>query len=142
MRNGVVRVHELEFVIPHHLMDPHRQREIVGWILEEWIAHDIHLVVKNPRGEAAQAERLLVRDEVHLVTARGQGDSELRRDGTGAAVRGIAGDADLHASTPPSSVAFHHRVARSSASGAPGSSRVTCAGGSWCLNHVRCRLAY
>jgi hypothetical protein len=120
-----VRVHELELVIPHHFVNLHREREIVRRVFEQRIADDIHFVVKNPRSEAAQAEWLLVRDEVDLVAARSERDTELRRDGTGAAVRGIAGDADLHANTPPSSVAFHQFIARSIASGAPGSIRVT-----------------
>src|SRR5665213_121351 len=117
-------------------------REIVGRILEERIADDIHLVIENPGGEVAQAEGLLVRDEVDLVAARRERYAELRRDGAGSAVRGIAGDADLHASIPPSSVAFHQRIACSSASGAPGSIIVTRFAGSWCLNQVRCRFAY
>src|SRR5664279_1254456 len=142
MRDRVVRVHELEIVIAHDFVNAHREREIVGRILEERIADDIHLVIENPGGEAAQAEGLLVRDEVDLVAARRERYAELRRDGAGSAVRGIAGDADLHASTPPSSVAFHQRIACSSASGAPGSIIVTRFAGSWCLNQVRCRFAY
>ena len=48
---------------------------------------------------AIEAEWLRVSDEVHLVTARRKLNAELCGNNAGAAVGGIASNADLHVST-------------------------------------------
>src|SRR5690606_35974958 len=113
----------------------HGQREIVGRILEERILADVDLVEVDPREERREAEGLLVRDEVHFVPALGERDPELGGDGPRAAVRGVAGDPDLHRrlSSP------HHASARSMAPGSAGFTWTTCARGSWFRNQVRWR---
>ncbi len=121
MRDGVVDVQEVESLREHDVVHAHREREVVGRILEQRVVADAHLVEVHAREEVRQPERVLVRDEVDLMAARRERDPEFGGDGAGAAVRRIAGDADLHASTP----VRNHRSARAGASGARGSSRST-----------------
>ena len=96
----------------HHLVHAHGEREIVRRILEQRIAADVHFVEVDARQERRQPEGLLVGDEVDLVPALRERDAELRRDRAGAAVRGIAGDADLHATPPPSTTQRARRPIR------------------------------
>ena len=86
--------------------------------------HEVHFITYR------QPERLPVGVEVDLVPATGERDAELRRERAGAAVGGVAGDADAHVSRPlriqaPASLPAHHLAARSRASGASGSTTVT-----------------
>jgi hypothetical protein len=62
-------------------MHPHGESEIVRWVLEERVAGDLHLVEEDVREKRRETERLLIRDEVHLVTTLCERDPELRRDG-------------------------------------------------------------
>ena len=106
MRDRVVAMQEIEPVVEHHLVHAHGEREIVRRILEQRVPADVDLVEVDAWQKRRQAERLLVRDEVNLVSAPRQRDAELRGQRAGTAVRWIAGDADLHVvasrPTPPS----------------------------------------
>ena len=44
-------VQQLELVTLHHLVHPHRESEVVGRKLEQWIASDVHFVEEDPRQE-------------------------------------------------------------------------------------------
>ena len=55
-------------------------------------------MVVDARRAGVEADRIGVGDEVDLVAARGQFQAELGGDDAAAAVRGIAGDADLSCS--------------------------------------------
>ena len=74
------------------------QRQRVGIVIEQRIAthRRIHLVEVHPLGVLTQAERRLVRDEMHFVPAPGEVQPELGRHGTGAAVGRVTGDPDSH----------------------------------------------
>ena len=136
MRDGVVTMQDIELMIAHDLVHAHGECEVIRRILEQRIASDIHLVKPDPRQKTRQAKRLLVRDEVYLVTASGERNTEFSRHGARATVRWVAGDTDLHTvlvcivKSAMDSAWSHHASARSSASGAPGSIRVTCPAGS------------
>ena len=97
MGDRVVHVQEIELVRQHHFVHADREREIVWRILEQRIAPDVDLVKVDARQKRRETKRLLIRDEVDLMAATRQRHAKLRCDGTGAAVRRIAGDADLHA---------------------------------------------
>ena len=88
---------DVELMIAHDFVHPHREGEVVRRILEQRIASDVHLVEPDPRQKTRQTERLLIGDEVHFVAARGERDAKLRRDRAGATVGRITGDPDLHA---------------------------------------------
>ena len=74
-------VQQVQLVLTHHLVHPHRQREIVWRELEQRVAADVYLVEEHTRQKRRQSEGLLIRHEVHFVTARGERDTELRRHG-------------------------------------------------------------
>ena len=97
VRDRVVQCSRSSSCVEHHLVHAHREREVVRRILEQRIAADVHFVEVDARQERRKPERLLVRDEVDLVTAPRERDAELRRDGARPTVGRIAGDADLHA---------------------------------------------
>jgi hypothetical protein len=94
VRHGVVHVQHVEPVVAAHLGHAHRQRQRVVGISEQAILVDRDGMKVQPRGVGGQAERALVRDEVHVVSARGQLFAE--RGGQHAAPTDgrVAGDAD------------------------------------------------
>src|SRR6185437_6527100 len=51
VRDGVVRVHQLELVIAHDFVQAHGESEVVWRVLEQRVAYDIHLVKKDSGGE-------------------------------------------------------------------------------------------
>ena len=82
----------------------HGQREIVRRVLEQRIPPDIDFMEVDARLEHRQPERLLIRNEVHLVPAGRERDAKLGRDGPGAAVGGVARDANVHRTSSTSVV--------------------------------------
>ena len=116
-----MHVEEVESFVDHHLVHAHGEREVVRRVLKERVAADVDFVEVDARQEYGQAERQLVRDEMHFVTALGERDAEFGRDRAGPAVRRITGDADLHSVPPPR----HHRSTITSHRGSCGSIRVT-----------------
>ena len=96
VRNRVVHVQEVERVDLGDLGHARGKREVVGRVLEERIVRDRDLVIADVFFAAVEAKGLRVGDEMHLVAARRELDAELGGDNAGAAVGGVAGDADLH----------------------------------------------
>jgi hypothetical protein len=76
VRNGVVDVKQVKAVELGHFRHARGEGQIVGWKLEERIAGDRHLVIKDPLVAAGQAEGLRVRDEVDFVAQRSQFDAK------------------------------------------------------------------
>ena len=96
VRNGVVNVQEIERVELGDLGHARGEGEIVGRVFEERIVGDGDFVIVDVFFAAVEAEGLRVGDEVNFVAAGSELDAELGGDDAGAAVGGIAGDADLH----------------------------------------------
>src|SRR6185503_18422237 len=96
VRDGIVRVDDVEAELARNLDDLVRQRQQVLRLPEERIGRRQHLVKRQPRLELAEPERRLRADEVDLVTAPGQRLAELGGDDAAAAHRGVTDDADVH----------------------------------------------
>ena len=65
-------------------------------MIEEWVAGDFDLVKMDVRVVGIHADRWSVADEMDVVAARGELLAEFGGDDAGAAVSGVAGDADFH----------------------------------------------
>ncbi len=94
--DGVVDVEEIERVELGDLGHAGGEGEVVGRVFEERVVGDGYFVEVDVGLAAGEAEGLRVGDEVDLVAAGGEFDSELGGHDAGAAVGGVAGDADLH----------------------------------------------
>ena len=74
-----------------------------AWVRLSWLlgfrklGFDVHFVEEDSGKEVGEAKRLLVRNEVDLMSASRERDPELRSDGSRSTVRRITRDADLHA---------------------------------------------
>ncbi len=97
--NGVVNVKQIELVIFGHLGHARSQGEIVGRVLEEGIIGDRHFVIENTFFAPGEPERLRIGNEVHLVAARRELNTELGRNHSAAAIGRITRDADFHCLT-------------------------------------------
>src|SRR5262249_37978499 len=68
----------------------------VGGVVEQWVGGDVDFVVEDVRVGGIHADGRGVGNEVDVVDARGKLQDELGGDDAGAAVGGVAGDADAH----------------------------------------------
>ena len=96
MRDGVMYVQQIEIVALRDLGHARRQRQQVGRVLEQRIAGDLDFVIVDARNAGIEADRIRVGDEMHLVAAIGQLESELGGDDPAAAVGRITCDPDPH----------------------------------------------
>src|ERR1700679_2974662 len=96
MRDGVMDVQQVKFVIRCNLRHTSGECQVVGWIFEQRIIRDRHLMKCDVLFTAAKTERLRIRDEMDLVSGGGQFDAEFGSDDAAASVGGIAGDSNLH----------------------------------------------
>ena len=94
MRDGVVHVEHVEVIALGNLVHPRRESFRIGWVLEQRIGGDIHLVVMNSWQAGVEADGVRVRDEVDVVSAGRQLQSELGGDDAAAAVSRVTGDPD------------------------------------------------
>ena len=92
--HGVVDVQHVEAMFAAHLGHAHREGQGVVGVAEQLVLVDRDgMKVQAPRVRR-QAERTLVRDEMHVVAARGELLAERCRQHAAAADRRVAGDAD------------------------------------------------
>ena len=91
-----MNVEQVEIVQLRDLGHARGQRQIVWRIVEQGIARHFDFVIMNVRFLAAQPDGLGIGDEMNLVAALRQLQSQLRGYDAAAAVGGITGDADLH----------------------------------------------
>src|ERR1035437_3995452 len=91
-----MHVQQVKFMEFSNFGHPRRQRQIVGWKLEERIAGDMNLVIVDAVVPSAEPERLRIGNEVHLMSERGQFDAQFRGHHARAAVGGITGNANAH----------------------------------------------
>ncbi len=97
VRNRIVHVQQVEIVQLRDLRHACGQRQIVRRIIEQRVARYFDLVVMNVGFLAAQPDGLSIGDEMNLVAALGQFQTEFRSHHAAAAVGGITSDANLHA---------------------------------------------
>jgi len=100
------------------------ERQVVRRELEQRLPSNVNFMKEDVGQKGGQPERLAIGDEVNLVAAASERDSELCGDGARAAVGGIAGDSDFQVSS------FHHRSTAAAQSGASGLTRVILAASS------------
>ena len=98
--NGVMHVEQVERVVFGHFGHARGESEIVRRELEERIAGDGNLVVKDAVVAAVEAEGLRIGDEMNLVAEVRELDAELGSNHARAAVGGIAGNPDAHKAFP------------------------------------------
>ena len=96
VRDGVVRVNDVEIRRPRQLDDLRREREQVLRLAEQRVGRRGHPVERHARLVVAQPERLLAADDVNLVAARGEALGQLGGDDPAASDRRVADHGDLH----------------------------------------------
>ena len=87
-------VQHVQVVALRNLVHPRSERFRIGWILEQRISRDIHLVVMDARQARIEPDGIRVSYEVDVVAARGQLEPELSRDDAAAAISRVTGDPD------------------------------------------------
>ncbi len=92
--NGVVDVKDIQRVELSDLCHTSGEGEIVGRVLEEGISRDGDFVKVDVGFATGESEGLRRGDEVDVVPAGGELDTELRSDDAGASVGGVTGDAN------------------------------------------------
>ena len=98
MRNGVVDVENVERFGFEDLEHFGGERQRVRRMVEQRVGGDFDFVEMDVRIVGVHADRRGVADEVDVVPAGGELLAEFGGDDAGAAVGGIAGDADAHGS--------------------------------------------
>src|SRR5437879_5014221 len=96
MRNRIVHVEQVQRVDFRDFCHARGQSEIVWRILKKRILRDDHFMKVNSRMVFNEADRLGIGDEVDVVSALGELNTQLRRDDSAATVCGITGDTYLH----------------------------------------------
>ncbi len=96
VRNRVMHVQQVERVALGHFRHARRQRQAVRRILEQRVIRDFDLVIVDARRPRIEPDGIGVGDEVNIVPAVGQLETQLSSDNAAAAIGGITGDADLH----------------------------------------------
>ena len=99
MRDGVMRVDDVELMRARHLHQPVGEREQVLRFAEQRIARRVDAMKADPRVRLAQPERRLAADDVRLVAASREAARQLGGDHAASAHRGIADDPDVHLSS-------------------------------------------
>ena len=94
--NGVVDVEQIERFGLEDFEHFGGESKRVRRVIEKRIAGDFDLVKMDVRIVGIHADRRGVADEMDVVAASGEFLAEFGGDDAGAAVRGVAGDANLH----------------------------------------------
>ena len=96
VRHRVMRVHDVEMLVPRHLHDLVRERQQVLRLAEQRIRRGLDAMKGEPGLEAAEPERRIAAQDVDVVPARRERLPELGRDDAAAADRCVTDDADPH----------------------------------------------
>jgi len=97
VRNCVVHMQQIEFVKLRNLSHARRQRQIVWRIFKQRITRDLDLMIVNVGFRSGQANGLRIGNEMNLMAAASQFQSQFGGHNSAAAVGWITGDANLHA---------------------------------------------
>jgi hypothetical protein len=115
MWNGIVNVQQIQRFGLEDLEHFGGERQGVGWVIEKRVRGDLDFVEKNVRVVQVHADGRGVADEMNVVAAGGELLAKLGGDDAGAAVGGVAGDADLHErGSPVSSVVSRGQIVQHS----------------------------
>src|SRR5215831_21094704 len=96
MRNRIMHVQQIERFRLEHFEHFRGQRERVRRMVKQWVTYNFDLVKMNALTAWIQPDGRSIADEVNVMAPRGQLDAQLGRHDAGAAVSGVAGDADAH----------------------------------------------
>src|SRR5947207_14964763 len=102
MRNCVVHMQQVQRLGFKNFQHLGRERQSVWRMIEQGIRCDLDLVEKDVRVVQVHSDGRSVADEVDVVAAGRQLLAEFGRDNAGAAVGGVASNADAHSSAFPS----------------------------------------
>src|SRR5271169_6185492 len=97
MRNRIVHMQQIEFVKLRNLSHARRQRQIVWRIFKQRITRDLDLMIVSVGFRSGQANGLRIGNEMNLMAAASQFQSQFGGHNSAAAVGRITGDANLHA---------------------------------------------
>jgi hypothetical protein len=106
MGNGVVNVEEVEGFGFENFEHFCGEGESIGWMVEERVGDHFDFVEMDAGIVGIHADGRGVADEMDVVAAGGEFHAELGGDDAGAAVGGVAGDADAHRSFQSSVISF------------------------------------
>ena len=101
-----MHVQQIEFIPLRDFRHPRGERQAVRRVMKQRILRDFDFVIVNARNSGIEPDRVRIRDEVHLVAAIGQFQTQFCGDDAAAAVRRIAGDSDPHGVSVSFSVAY------------------------------------
>ena len=96
MGNRVMDMKQIQTVPVSHLHHSGSQSEGIRRVLEKRIVRDLDFVVENSRGLRIQPDGMCIADEMNIVAAVRQFQTQFRRDNAAASVGRIACDADTH----------------------------------------------
>ena len=96
MRDGVMDVEEIERFGFKDFEHFRGEGQGIGRMVEERVGGDFDFVEANVAVAKLHADRRGIADEMDLVAAGGKLHAKLGGDNAGAAIGGIAGDADSH----------------------------------------------
>ena len=96
VRNGVVRVHDVERELARELHDLVRERQQVLRLAKQRIGRRMDAMEREPRFVVAEAERRLRADQMHLMAAASQRLRQLGGDDAAAANRRVTHHSDMH----------------------------------------------
>lgn len=96
MWDRIVYMQQIEFFIQGDIHDLGRESGFIGWVFEQGIVIEIHLMVIQVLMEGVKSEGLFVGDEMHLVTVIGQGFAQFSGYHAAASVSRVTYYSDLH----------------------------------------------
>ena len=97
VRDGVMRVHDVERELARELHDLVRERQQVLGLAKQRIGRRVDAMEREARLVVAEPKRRLRADQMHLVAAPGQRLRELRGHDAAAADRRVTDHPDMHA---------------------------------------------
>ena len=97
MRNGVVRVHDVERELARELHDLVRERQQVLRLAKQRIGRRVDAMEREPGFVVAEAERRLGADQMHLMAAASERLRQLGGHDAAAADRRVTHHPDMHA---------------------------------------------
>ena len=96
VRDGVMRMDDVELLVPRHLHNLVRQRQEILRLAEQRVRRRLDTMKRQPRLVVTEAERRVAAQDMNVMAARRQRLPELGGDDAAPADRRVADDADVH----------------------------------------------